>query len=112
MNKYDSFDKSFFIKLNKLNNNLKDKKIIYMIDEDVEYLFKKNLSETIIKRSSFCKMHKITDKNIEKLLKNFLALLNIEVIKEIEINSIVSKIKGNLLLFETYVNIKGFFFLI
>lgn len=92
---YEAYDKKFFEKFNEFLIKHKGGKMVFVNDEDcTDNTFEANIDKNIKLSSVFLSLHRITDKNIESLVNQFIKCVNSK--KPIESQSVVEKSKGSI----------------
>lgn len=94
--KYSCYDRYFFEEMNEILLRVNENKIVFLIDDDVEFIFQNSLNKILVGKSCFMKMKKITEMNMKKFLKFFFS-------DENKIDQLTCKAKGNLFLLENHV---------
>ena len=69
--KYSCYDRYFFEEMNEILLRVNENKIVFLIDDDVEFIFQNSLNKILVGKSCFMKMKKITEMNMTKFLKFF-----------------------------------------
>jgi hypothetical protein len=96
-NQFENYDKTFFKKFNSFLKNLQNRKIVFVNDEQyTDHFFDTNLEKSIKNNSSFIKFCKITDKNIESLVRTLVKFTKTD--KLIDVKGLVERSKGSIYL--------------